>query len=220
MPVWNPTRLVRWNLSKRYLLELAAAGVPTVPTVVLESDAASQLPAVLAQRRWVTAVVKPLVSASAHDTVLIRDGDAAPVAAALRAGTIRQPVLVQPFVEEIVTRGEWSVIFIDGEITHTVLKWPGPGEFRVQPAHGGSAHALPAPAGVRAAAARAVAALPVAPLYARIDGVETRDGFRVMEVEVNEPGLAFTLAPGAADIFAEAIFRRLRRGGRRPGGRP
>jgi hypothetical protein len=30
-----------------------------------------------------------------------------------------------------------------------------------------------------------------------------------MEVEVNEPGLAFTLAPAAADAFAEAISRRL-----------
>ncbi len=180
-----------------------------MPTVVLEGDAASQLSAVLAQRQWSTAVVKPIVSASAHDTVLIKDGDVARVVAALQAGKIRQPVLVQPFVEEIVTRGEWSVVFIDGAITHTVLKRPGPGEFRVQPAHGGSAEALPAPADVRTAARRAVAALPVAPLYARIDGVETREGFRVMEVEVNEPGLAFTLAPAAADAFAEAISRRL-----------
>lgn len=127
MPVWNPTPLVRWNLSKRYLLELAEAGVPTVPTVVLEGDAAAQLPAALAQRGWASAVVKPLVSASAHDTVLIRNGDVAPVVEALTAGTIRQPVLVQPFVEEIV----------------------------------------------------------------------------------NEPGLAFTHAPAAAEAFAEAICRRL-----------
>jgi glutathione synthase/RimK-type ligase-like ATP-grasp enzyme len=211
VPVWNETRLVRWNLSKRYLLELAAADVPTVPTVILEGDAAAQLPGVLAQRRWTSAVVKPLVSASAHDTVLIRDGDAASVVAALNAGTIRQPVLVQPFVEEIVTRGEWSIVFIDGIITHTVLKRPGPGEFRVQPSHGGGAEALPAPAGVRSAAQRALATLPIAPLYARIDGVETREGFWVMEVEVNEPGLAFTLAPAAADAFAEAICRRLGR---------
>jgi glutathione synthase/RimK-type ligase-like ATP-grasp enzyme len=70
---------------------------------------------------------------------------------------------------------------------------------------------LPAPADVRRAAQQAVAALPVAPLYARIDGVETRDGFRLMEVEVNEPGLAFTLAPTAAVTFAEAICRRLGR---------
>jgi glutathione synthase/RimK-type ligase-like ATP-grasp enzyme len=180
-----------------------------VPTVVLDGDAASQLPVVLAQRQWATAVVKPVVSASAHDTVLIKDGAVAPVVAALRAGQIRQPVLIQPFVEEIVTRGEWSVVFIDGAITHTVLKLPAPGEFRVQRDHGGSARALPAPADVRTAAQRAMAALPVAPLYARIDGVETRDGFRVMEVEVNEPGLAFTLAPPAAIRFAEAISRKL-----------
>jgi glutathione synthase/RimK-type ligase-like ATP-grasp enzyme len=209
VPVWNPTPLVRWNLSKRYLLELAEAGVPTVPTVVLEGDAAAQLPAALAQRGWASAVVKPLVSASAHDTVLVRNGDVAPVVEALTAGTIRQPVLVQPFVEEIVTRGEWSVVVIDGAITHTVLKRPGPGEFRVQPSYGGSAQALPAPADVRAAARRALERLPLAPLYARVDGVETREGFRVMEVEVNEPGLAFTHAPAAAETFAEAICRRL-----------
>jgi glutathione synthase/RimK-type ligase-like ATP-grasp enzyme len=211
VPVWNPTRLVRWNLSKRYLLELAGAGVPTVPTVVLEGDAAAQLPRVLAQRGWTSAIVKPIVSASAHGTTLIRDGHAAPVVAALADGSMRQPVLVQPFVEEIVTRGEWSVVFIDGAVTHTVLKRPGPGDFRVQPSHGGSAEALAAPADVLAAAHRAVAALPVPPLYARIDGVQTREGFAVMEVEVHEPGLAFTLAPSAADQFAEAIVRRLGR---------
>ena len=209
VPVWNPTRLVRWNLSKRYLLELAGAGVPTVPTVVLDGDAAGQLPAVLAQRGWATAVVKPIVSASAHGTMLIRDGDVGPVVAALAYGSIRQPVLVQPFVEEIRTRGEWSVVFIDGAVTHTVLKRPGPGDFRVQPSHGGSAEALPASAEVLAAARRAAAALPLAPLYARIDGVQTRDGFRVMEVEVNEPGLMFNLAPDAGELFAAAIHRRL-----------
>jgi glutathione synthase/RimK-type ligase-like ATP-grasp enzyme len=211
VPVWNETRLVRWNLSKRYLLELADAGVPTVPTVVLDTDAAGQLPAVLAQRGWASAVVKPIVSASAHGTMLIREGDVAAVVTALADGSIRQPVLVQPFLEEIVTRGEWSVVFIDGAVTHTVLKRPGPGDFRVQPSHGGRAEALPAPADVVEAARRAVTALPVAPLYARIDGVQTPEGFRVMEVEVHEPGLAFTLAPAAADRFAEAIVRRLSR---------
>jgi glutathione synthase/RimK-type ligase-like ATP-grasp enzyme len=178
---------------------------------MLEGDAAAQLPAALAQRGWASAVVKPVVAASAHGATLIRDGHVAPVVAALAEGSIRQPVLVQPFVEEIVTRGEWSVVLIDGVVTHTVLKRPGPGDFRVQPSHGGSAEALVAPADVLAAAHRVVETLPVPPLYARIDGVPTRDGFAVMEVEVHEPGLAFTLAPAAADQFAEAIVRRLGR---------
>jgi hypothetical protein len=46
-------------------------------------------------------------------------------------------------------------------------------------------------------------------LYARVDGVETGDGFLVMEVEVHEPGLFFPAAPEAALAFAEAIIRRL-----------
>jgi glutathione synthase/RimK-type ligase-like ATP-grasp enzyme len=207
--VWNPTPLVRWNLSKRYLLELAALGVPTVPGVVLEADASARLGAVLAERRWRRAVVKPLVSASAHDTVLVDDGDIDRVVGALASGALRQPVLVQPFLEEIRTRGEWSVVFIDGAPTHTVLKRPAPGEFRVQGHLGGSAEARPAGAAVLAVARQALQALPLPPLYARIDGVETPDGFQVMEVEVNEPDLFFDLAPAAATTFADAVGRRL-----------
>jgi glutathione synthase/RimK-type ligase-like ATP-grasp enzyme len=207
--VWNPTPLVRWNLSKRYLLDLGAAGVPIVPGVVLETDAASRLGAVLAERRWRHAVVKPLVSASAHHTVLVENGEIDRVADALAAGAIRQPVLVQPFVEEIRTRGEWSVVFIEGAPTHAVLKRPAPGDFRVQGHLGGSVEARPAGAAVLAAAGHALQALPLPPLYARIDGVETSDGFRVMEVEVNEPDLFFDLAPAAVTTFADAVGRRL-----------
>lgn len=207
--VWNSTPLVRWNLSKRYLLELAAVGIPTVPGVVLEADASSRLGAVLAARGWRHAVVKPVVSASAHDTMLIEDGEIDRVVEALAVGAIRQPVLVQPFVEEIRTRGEWSVVFVDGVMTHTVLKRPGPGEFRVQQHLGGSVEARPAGATVVAAARQALQALPLPPLYARIDGVETPDGFQVMEVELNEPGLFFDLAPTAARTLADALCRRL-----------
>ena len=210
MRVWNLPALVRWNLSKRYLLELAAAGVPTVPGVVLDADAAGRLSGVLAERQWSSAVVKPLVSASAHDTVLVLDGAVEGVIERLASGAIRQPVLVQPFVEEIRTRGEWSVVFIDGALTHTVLKRPAPGDFRVQQHLGGSSEARPAGPGVLAAAQRALEALPLPALYVRIDGVETREGFQVMEVEVNEPWLFFTLAPAAAETFADAIGRRLR----------
>jgi glutathione synthase/RimK-type ligase-like ATP-grasp enzyme len=206
--VWNQPALVRWNLSKGYLLDLAAAGVPTVPSVVLDG-APARLGEILAERGWHDAVVKPLVSASAHHTVRVADGDAARVVAALAGGEIRTPVLVQPFVDEICTHGEWSVVFIDGASTHAVLKRPGAGDFRVQNYLGGSVEARPAPPAVTAATSRALSALPLAPLYARIDGVETRTGFQVMEVEVNEPGLFFDLAPDAAEALASAILRRL-----------
>jgi hypothetical protein len=55
---------------------------------------------------------------------------------------------------------------------------------------------------------RALDALPLAPLYARVDGVETAAGFTIMEVELHEPGLFFPLAPEAAEAFADAILGR------------
>jgi glutathione synthase/RimK-type ligase-like ATP-grasp enzyme len=207
--IWNPPALVRWNLSKRYLLDLRAAGVPTVPTRVLEDATRAGLEAVMAAPGWSTVVVKPEISASAHGTRRVTRETVGETAAALEAGELRRPLLVQPFVAEIRTRGEWSLIFIDGDFTHAVLKRPGPDDFRVQSELGGSARADTPPAEVLACARAALAALPRAPLYARIDGVETQDGFVVMEVEVNEPGLFFNHAPPAADRFAEALLRAL-----------
>jgi glutathione synthase/RimK-type ligase-like ATP-grasp enzyme len=205
--VWNPPALVRWNLTKRYLCELATAGLPAVETVVL--DAPETLPEVLRARGWRSAVVKPLVSASGHDTVRVDEAGAAVVVQALRAGTLRTPAIVQPFVEEITTAGEWSLVFVDGALTHAALKRPASGDFRVQGRFGGTTGARVPPAAHVAAAARVLAALPEPPLYARVDGVERTTGFTVMEVEVNEPGLFFDLVPGAADRFAAAVVARL-----------
>jgi glutathione synthase/RimK-type ligase-like ATP-grasp enzyme len=206
--IWNPPALVRWNLSKRYLLELAQVGVPTVPTVVLEDATGPGLRRLMAARGWPAAVLKPAISASAHDTRLVTDATEDAVTA-LESGAIRRPVLVQPLIEEIRTRGEWSLVFIDAELTHAVLKRPAAGEFRVQPRFGGTVEAGAPPAGVRAAAQAALAVLPLAPLYARIDGIEAPGGCLVTEVEVNEPGLFFPHAPAAAGRFAEALLRRL-----------
>ena len=83
--LWNQPDLVRWNLSKRYLLDLAAAGVPVVPTALLDGPP-ERLPTLLVERGWTTAVVKPAVSASAHGTVLVPMADAPRVAAAIARG--------------------------------------------------------------------------------------------------------------------------------------
>ena len=200
--LWNPPALVRWNVSKRYLVELAEAGVTVVPTVVSDRN---RVAAVVDARGWDAAVVKPVIGASAHGIEIVRRGEGEPPDPA-RGG---DHVLIQPLIEEIRTAGEWSVIFVDGEMTHAVVKRPAAGDIRVQAQFGGVAEPATPPAFVVAGARRAVDAMPVAPLYARIDGVVTRDGFLVMEAEVNEPALYFQHAPAAAERFAAAILRRL-----------
>jgi glutathione synthase/RimK-type ligase-like ATP-grasp enzyme len=206
--LFNPPALVRWNVSKRYLLALAAAGVPTVATTVLDEPTRAAIEAAL-PRHGGTVVLKPAIAASAHGTRLVTTATLDETMRALAGGALRPPVLVQPFVEEVRSRGEWAVVFIEGELTHAVLKRPAPGEFRVQGHLGGRAGAAPAPPGVAAVARRALAALPAPPLYARIDAVEAAAGPLVMEAEVNEPGLFFTHAPAAARRLAEALVLRL-----------
>ena len=206
---WNSPDLVRWNLTKRYLLDLEQRGVRVVPTQVLQEPASRHLPALLALRGWAQVVVKPLIGASGHQATLVRPEDVQSVAAAIDDGRIRRPALVQPFIEAIATRGEWSMIFIDGEMTHAILKRPAAGDFRVQSSHGGTlTRAVPSPTMV-AAGEHTLAVLPEAPLYARIDCVEAETGILVMEVEVHEPGLFYEAAPEAAQVFADAIVRRV-----------
>jgi len=206
---WNPPDLVRWNLTKRYLLDLEEWGVGVVPTVLLEEPAARHLPTVFARRGWDRAVVKPILGASGFDATLVTSETAHAVAAAIDGGRIRRPAIVQPFVAEIQTRGEWSLVFIEEVLTHAMLKRPASGDFRVQSSYGGTSGRADPPDGIVAAARRAIERLPLEPLYTRVDGVETAGGFLVMEVEVHEPGLFFGAAPEAAETFAEAIIRRL-----------
>lgn len=206
---WNPPDLIRWNLSKRYLLDLEQRGVGVVPTVMVDEPAALHLPLVLAERGWAEAVVKPTIAASGHQATLVTPESVRDVAAAIDQGHLRRPAMVQLFLEDIRTRGEWSLIFIDGELTHAMLKHPAPEDFRVHATYGGTSTRATPPPGVVEAGRRTLAALPVAPLYARVDGVDTRRGFVVMELEVHEPSLYFGPAPEAAVVFADAIVRRL-----------
>ena len=208
--VFNPPALVRWNVSKRYLIALQAAGVPTVATAALADETGAGLEAIMRGRGWRTCVLKPEIGASAHDARIVTDDTLAEAATAIATGAIRRPLLVQPFVDEIRTRGEWSLVLIEGRLTHSVLKLPAAGDFRVQSYLGGTVRTEPAPPGAVSAARAALALLPEPPLYARIDGVETSGGFLIMEVDVNEPGLFFTHAPAAAAAsLAEALLRRL-----------
>lgn len=70
----------------------------------------------------------------------------------------------------------------------------------------------PRPGEVIAAANRAVGTLQHDWLYARVDGVNTSRGFRLMEFELLEPGLFFENDELAAARFADAVVNRLLKG--------
>lgn len=201
--VFNPPQTLRWNTNKTYLRDLENKGVPIIPT--LWPDKTISLKNKLRDLGWRSAVVKPRVSATAYRTCLTSTQDVQEGQLLLDDIVTGPGAMVQKFVDGIRTHGEWSLIYFAGRFSHAILKTPKAGDFRVQHDFGGSERLATPPPFVLEAGARAMAAVQPTPLYARVDGVENDGRFLLMELELIEPVLFLTDAPGAADRFADAI---------------
>ena len=205
---FNSPDLVRWNLEKTYLVELAARSAPVPASLIVEADVT--LVATALERMSLTeAVIKPTVGASGVGVERVSRGREADAIARLRCVTSSPRLLIQEFIPEVAA-GEIAGVFFGGAFSHGLKRTPAVGEFRVNSQYGGRMEAVQLDEATIAAMTRVLGMLPGEPLFARIDGVERNGRFTLMEIEVNEPGLGLHLAPGAADRFAEALAARLR----------
>jgi glutathione synthase/RimK-type ligase-like ATP-grasp enzyme len=211
MPILNSPVLIRWNADKRYLLDLVARGVPTVPTFVAEPADPESVYREADARGWEKFVVKPAVSASGYETHLLALPFTDSARATIERVTALGATLVQPFVEEVAHYGELSFTFIDDEYSHTTLKTARAGEFRVQTDHGGKSEPITPSADLVRQAARTIASLPEKPLYARVDGVVRSNELLLMELELIEPNLFLEHGSGSAERLANAIVARVSR---------
>ena len=214
--LFNPFELLRWNIDKSYLADLERRGVPVVPTLFgRDLDHAGLQD--LRRRLGTDLVIKPTVSAGADNTFRLDASASGELLAQVARCFARRAYMAQPFMGSVVEHGELSLFYFSGvrgtlELSHTVLKVPKAGDFRVQEEHGGRLRLVEADASARAVAETTLAALDETPLYARVDLVrEKADGvaYRLMELELIEPSLYLRYAPQAADAFAGALKRRL-----------
>ncbi|MFD8272868.1 ATP-grasp domain-containing protein [Streptomyces flaveolus] len=210
----NPAAVVRWNTDKRYLGELAAAGVPVVPTRYLAPGDPVGLPG---DHEY---VVKPASGAGARLAARYTpDRHATAVRQVERMHAEGFTAMVQPYVRSIDTAGERALQYVGGELLHASRKGavltPGTPYDERKVAHPGLEPWTATPA-ERAVAERALAAVPGAPelLYARVDLVDGEDGLpRVMELELVEPNLFLWLHEGSVPRVVGQIVRAA---GRRP----
>ncbi|MGH7446582.1 MAG: ATP-grasp domain-containing protein, partial [Longimicrobiales bacterium] len=207
--VINPPELVRWNRHKNYIGRLADQGIPVVPTVWIRRGDARSLRDVLGAAGWKETVVKPAISASAYETWRVADGEAEAHEERFARLRAEGDVLVQQYLPEVTRDGEWSLMFFGLEYSHAVRKLPKSGDFRVQTEHGGSVASDVAPPRLIDDARLVLQALPVTPVYCRVDGVIVDDMFMLMEVECIDPVLFFTLHQQAAGRFADEVMRRI-----------
>ncbi len=206
LPMANQVGVLRWNSDKQYLIDLDIAGVPTVPTVRVQSLSADDLHEARSCFGTETLIVKPPISGGADRTYMLAAGDPIPPDVLARA------MLIQPMMQSIAEEGEYSLFYFGGAFSHAILKRPASGEFRVQKQFGGRVVATNPPAAALRLAESAIAATPETPLYARIDLIRGEgSGFMVMELELVEPELFLEHAPDGGKLFAETVGKRLSR---------
>lgn len=209
----NTAAVVEWNTDKAYLLDLAEAGLPVVPTttVDIEYDLGTAVAEVA------PAVVKPRVGAGGRGVVLFDLEPGGPQGID-ETQLVPGPWVVQPLVESVRTEGETSVFVLGGEPVSQVRKVPAGGEIRVNEEYGGRTDAVPLDDEAAGLAVRAVTTgeslLSTALPYARVDLVRMPDGELVVsELEVVEPGLYLDVVPANAAAFADLVAGLLPRTG-------
>ncbi|MFG1950773.1 RimK family alpha-L-glutamate ligase [Micromonospora sp. NPDC048830] len=215
----NPADVVRWNTDKRYLAELSAAGVPTVPTAWVAPGESWEPPAAGEY------VVKPAVSAGSQDTGRydLADPEHRSLAAAhlRRLSDAGRLAMVQPYLSAVDADGETALLFLAGphglRFSHAIRKGP----MLTGPDLGVAGLYKPEVITPRTAtpeqlavAERVLAAVPGGPrrlLYARVDLIPGPDGGPVLvELELTEPSLFLGYADGAPDRLADAVLTHLR----------
>lgn len=197
----NPARFVVPNIDKRYLFSLQQDGVPIVPTTLIRQSLGS-----LGEIGSDRIVIKPAIGAGSYLTSFFDRADAAGmiehIAEIESAGTI---ALAQPFMESVPHGGERSLVWIDDEITHKIVKQPrfSGGDESV------SSSSVPVEPLEREMVKRVISTLPELPLYARVDLIEDAGRFVLNELELIEPSLFFLQNPPAVDKLVDAVRRRL-----------
>ena len=198
----NPADVIRWNSHKGYLIEVAAKGVPTVPTRLIPGGSVD-VDLQLTECPWEEVVVKPAVDGGARETLRARRDSAG---ARRHAETLarRGDVIVQPFVPAI-TQGERSLVFLGGRFSHAVRKVPADGDYRVQHSYGGSEVEHEADPEELRTALRAMENAPGRLTYARVDLVDWEGVPSLMELEAIEPDLFLRDEPQRLGRFVAAI---------------
>jgi hypothetical protein len=192
----NAPEVVVWNTDKTYLLDLAKAGVPIVPSQFIAPGERARVPEG-------EVVVKPAVGAGSVGAQRFTDSDAAGRhVLALHADG--RTALIQPY-DRRVEQGETALVFLGGRQSHAFTKGPilpSPGNRPAFDDSGTYAEESLAPADpdfelwdighAALAAAAAHLGIDVAELlYARVDLIGGPSDAQLLELELVEPSLGW-----------------------------
>ena len=132
----NDLSIVRWNLDKSYMRDVAARGDDIVPSRWYDGFATADVAGFFTVHDVDQVVIKPTVGGNALDTFILTNPVPDDMLELLTDRFTGRPFFVQPFIESIRDEGEYSLFFFNGEYSHAIVKTPKAGDFRVQEEHG------------------------------------------------------------------------------------
>lgn len=203
--VLNPIDFMRWNSNKIYLKELEQNRVTIVPTIWFDKTDTMDLLQVFEHFNTDRIIVKPWISSTARNTYLLTRKDAIEKNEEIQNLLKNAALMAQPFLQEVQEVGEYSLLFFGGKYSHSVLKTPKAGDFRVQYDYGSTINGVQPPQHVIDSAQIAVDKFAKGCLYTRVDGLNVKGQFTIMEFEAIEPNLYLDKSEGSYQRYYEAM---------------
>ena len=207
----NPLTIIKWNINKNYLKELASKGIEIVPTLWCDDIKSSDIKQFFQSLSSDEIVIKPCISAGAFDTYRLNSGSVHQKTEELVEKFSQREFMVQPFIANIIDEGEFSLFYFDDQFSHAILKTPQNDDYRVQEEFGGLLVKIEPETALKEHAEKVLKVIDTSLLYARLDFVRTATGFALMEAELIEPSLYFNLDTESPQRFVDAIGRRMKR---------
>ena len=202
----NPSSVLKWNADKHYLKDIQEAGLLVTPTVYLSKRNKVDVSIYFSEFNVEKLIVKPAVSGGAKNTFKVTPNNATDISDKLNVLLQEEDFIVQPFLEEVATEGELSLLFFGGIFSHAVLKKAANGDFRVQSTFGGTVHPLTPTPEIISAATAYINQFAKNCLYARVDAVIVKKEFMLMELELIEPYLFLDTSRTSFDQYYEALL--------------
>ncbi|MCL5991454.1 MAG: hypothetical protein M1419_05070 [Bacteroidetes bacterium] len=207
--LWNPASVMLENMHKFYLKTLMKAGFNVIPTLFLEPNDLNNIEDIAESTGWERFVLKPAISANAQNTYFLSDINHLRNKNNITNSFMGKQFLLQKYMKEIETEGEWSNIFFSNGYSYSILKVPQKGDYRVQYNYGGKYYHVQPPETVYQTAKKIADYYIDDCLYVRVDGVVSDSKFYVMEVEMIEPDLYMNIFSDAKQPFVDAIVQKL-----------
>jgi len=206
----NSAEIIHWNIDKHYLLDLKQKGIHICESYFIEKGTDTSLLELHDNLGWEKTVLKPCVSGAARHTYKLEKDTFNQHEMNFQELISNEAMMLQPFQENIMTKGEFSFVIINGKYSHAVLKIAKPGDFRVQDDFGGTVHVHQANEEQIQFSENAVKACKGKPMYARVDVIiDNDDKLAISEIELIEPELWFRNHQNAALILAKEIKKLL-----------